>query len=53
MANAIADMKTAHNSVRRTMRGVVGKHHTLWALNGYHNEWSPMTWLSLGKLGCY
>ena len=39
MANAIADMKTAHNSVRRTMRGIVGKHHTVWALNGYHIGW--------------
>ena len=53
MAIATTDIISTHNSVRRTMRGVVGKHHTLWALNGYHNGWSPMAWLSLGKLGCY
>ena len=53
IAITITDINSAHNSVRRTMRGSVGNHHTLCALNGHHNEWSPMTWLSLGKLGCY
>ena len=53
IAIAIKDIIATHNSVRRTMRDAVGKHHTLWAPNGYHNGWQPMTWLSLGELGCY